>query len=420
MPTKFARSIFSYLLLTVTSLMTTPAPGMDSFALTSRYFDFEGYKTHYVEAGAGQKMVFLHNGGTSHRIWEHQLKHFAERYHVFALDNLGFGESEKPDIDYPLDLHIRQLAAFLDHIDGHNIVLVGHCMGGAMALNYTAANPERIEKLILCNIYTEQTLLAGVLAPQYRKFSTDPKALAERIVEDKATKGRNAYSDDPMSNVALTRVIARADSFGISDSIALPDGMPPTMLIWGEQNPVVPISAGKALNERLQFDVFEPLPMCKHMAMLEEPELFIQKMEQFLISEEERGALLAVDEYFNAFNARDPERFAKSLHYPHMRVAGNGAPTLWHVWEDFAARTDFNAIATKGNWERTNLDWKRAIQTGKDKVHVMVGYTRYNPQKQPILSEESLYVVTRRDGRWAIQMRSSFLEEGMATARNDQ
>lgn len=129
--------------------------------------------------------------------------------------------------------------------------------------------------------------------------------------------------------------------------------------------------------------------------------------------EAESAALAAVDEYFAAFNARDPERFAKALHYPHMRIDGNGVPAIWTSWQEYAAAVDFDEIARRGNWARTNLDWKRVVQAGSAKVHVLVGYTRYNPQNEPILSQESLYVVTLHDGRWAIQMRSSFLEEGL-------
>lgn len=125
------------------------------------------------------------------------------------------------------------------------------------------------------------------------------------------------------------------------------------------------------------------------------------------------GALAAVDEYFASFNARDPARFARSLHYPHMRIDGRAKTSLWQRWEDYAAQVDFSTIAARGNWHHTQLDSAEVIQAGQDKVHVLVRYTRFDPDNQPILSEESLYVVTLVDNRWAIQMRSSFLEQAM-------
>jgi pimeloyl-ACP methyl ester carboxylesterase len=85
-----------------------------------------------------------------------------------------------------------------------------------------------------------------------------------------------------MAQVALARVIARADTYGMSDRLKLPRNMPPLLLLWGEQNPVLTCEAGKALRDRLQPQAFVPLPHCKHMAMLEDPEAFNQAMESFL------------------------------------------------------------------------------------------------------------------------------------------
>lgn len=247
-----------------------------------KYFDYQGYKVFYVEAGKGEPMIFLHNGGTSHRIWANQLRHFSRKYHVYAMDNLGFGQSDKPDIDYPLELHINQLKAFIEHLGIDKVILVGHCMGGAMALNYTARYPEKVKKLILLNVYTEQTLLSGILAEKYRALSSDSAALKQAVEEAKKAPPKNTHSNDPMAQVALTRVIARADTYGMSDRLKLPTNMPPILLLWGEQNPVLKCEAGKALRDRLRPQTFLALPNCKHMAMLEDPESFNQAMESFL------------------------------------------------------------------------------------------------------------------------------------------
>ena len=126
------------------------------------------------------------------------------------------------------------------------------------------------------------------------------------------------------------------------------------------------------------------------------------------------AALAAVDEYFAAFNARDPQRFAQSLHYPHVRIDGLGQPRVWERWEDYAAVVDFAVIVRRDRWHRTVLDWKRVLQRGESKVHVAVGFTRRDAAGEPLVSEESLYVVTCRGGRWGIQMRSSFLEQPVA------
>lgn len=241
-----------------------------------KYFTYRGHKVYYVEAGQGEPMIFLHNGGTSHKIWDAQVKHFSAKYRVYALDHLGFGKSDKPDIDYPLELHIGQLEAFVKHIGAPRVILVGHCMGGAMSVNFTARHPEKVGKLILSNVYTEQTLLAGMLAEKYKKYAADPHNLQAAVAEIE----KNAAAD--RSAVTLERVIARADTYALTDRLKLPKNMPPMLLIWGEKNPVLPLAAGEALRAKLQPQKFAPIAQCGHMVMQQNPAAFIAAMEEFL------------------------------------------------------------------------------------------------------------------------------------------
>ena len=125
---------------------------------------------------------------------------------------------------------------------------------------------------------------------------------------------------------------------------------------------------------------------------------------------QEAAALQAVDAYIAAFNARDAERFAAALHYPHMRVDGLGRPAYWPDAAAYLREIEFDS-ATRTGWAYSRYDWKRVVQAGPRKVHVLVSFTRYNQADQPLHTQESLYVVTEQGGRWAIQVRSSFLEQ---------
>ncbi len=128
---------------------------------------------------------------------------------------------------------------------------------------------------------------------------------------------------------------------------------------------------------------------------------------------QEASALVAVDEYLDAFNARDAKRFAAALHYPHMRVDGLGRPAFWPTLDDYLKVVEFESAMRTG-WVYSRYDWKRVVQSGKHKVHVMVSFTRYGADDKPLHTQESLYVVTEHDGRWAIQVRSSYLEQVQA------
>lgn len=253
-------------------------------------FEYRGYQCFYVEGGEGPPMVFLHNGGTSHGIWDKQLAHFAQRYHVYGPDLLGFGKSDKPDIDYPLEVHLGQLEAFVKHIGAKKLTLVGHCMGGAACLNFTVRHPEMVDKLVLCNVYTAKTLEAGSLADLHKQLTSSPQVLAaacEKVSHEPCYYP--AYNSDSQTNVTLMKVIARADTYGVSDDIKLPAGMPPVLMVWGAENPILPLSAGQAFRDRLHPDQFIELAGCQHLAMVDNPELFIDTMEQFLKSSDSKA-----------------------------------------------------------------------------------------------------------------------------------
>jgi hypothetical protein len=112
-----------------------------------------------------------------------------------------------------------------------------------------------------------------------------------------------------------------------------------------------------------------------------------------------------LDRFMAALNARDQETLLATMHFPHYRLAG----VAMRVWEqpDASYFAGFLARAGEG-WHHTDWEFRRVIVAGPEKVHFDVQFTRYRADNSPIGSFRSLYVVTRRDGKWAIQLRSSF------------
>ena len=122
----------------------------------------------------------------------------------------------------------------------------------------------------------------------------------------------------------------------------------------------------------------------------------------------EGPALEAVHRYFKGINAQDPAVYEDSLHYPHTRHAGGG---IRH-WEKPPPRgQDFLATLRQATpaWHRSTLEEATVVQSSPDKVHFVVRFTRYDKAGKALETHHSLYVVTRRDGHWGIQIRSSFV-----------
>lgn len=119
------------------------------------------------------------------------------------------------------------------------------------------------------------------------------------------------------------------------------------------------------------------------------------------------AAMASLDDYMNAFNARDPKAWAATLNYPHVRIASESV-RVWETEADFAGYMDFNAFAQRFGWDRSAWDTREVVQAGPDKVHIAVTFSRYNAANEKIATFDSLYIMTKQDGAWGTQARSSF------------
>lgn len=115
-------------------------------------------------------------------------------------------------------------------------------------------------------------------------------------------------------------------------------------------------------------------------------------------------AKAALDRHMSALNAGDATGLAASLHFPHFRLTGGGMK----VWEHSGSYlADFHARAGEG-WHHSAWAFVVPIAAGPDKVHLDVQFTRYRENGSSMGSFRSLWVVTRLNGVWATQLRSSY------------
>jgi pimeloyl-ACP methyl ester carboxylesterase len=120
-------------------------------------------------------MLFLHNAGNDHHIWEHQIRYFSQKYRVVAVDSLGYGRSDNPKLDYSLPLYTEMVSTIMDALGLAPVTIVATCTGAAMALNYALANPQKVKRLFLFHIATENSVVGGNLQA-YREDGVRPAA----------------------------------------------------------------------------------------------------------------------------------------------------------------------------------------------------------------------------------------------------
>jgi len=129
------------------------AEAVSSEEAEEKVVDVEGVAIHCLIAGPADapRVVFVHGLGGSYETWSLNLPGFAEQFRICALDLAGAGSSDKPAMDYSVPSLADFLARFLDALDGEwqRVSLVGHSLGGAIALAFASRYPERVERLVL-------------------------------------------------------------------------------------------------------------------------------------------------------------------------------------------------------------------------------------------------------------------------------
>jgi len=125
------------------------------------------------------------------------------------------------------------------------------------------------------------------------------------------------------------------------------------------------------------------------------------------VREAESQALDVMYAFMRAFNGRDVPNFARTLTFPHVRVASGGV-TVFPDRQSFIDATDLEAFAKRFNWSHSRWDSISTVQADAEKVHFAVQFTRFNPQGEAYASFNSLYILQRTESGWGIRARSSF------------
>lgn len=151
-------------------------------ATTERGFvEINGAPLYYEVAGEGHPLVLVHAGVADSRMWDEQFTVFAQQYRVVRYDWRGYGKSAVPAV--PVALH-EELAELLTHLGIERTHIVGISFGGRIALDFTLAHPEMVEKLVLVAAGGS----GGQPSPEQRAYNEAEDAALEAGDKDGATE----------------------------------------------------------------------------------------------------------------------------------------------------------------------------------------------------------------------------------------
>ena len=265
----------------------------------TEYLELEGTWVRYNVIGGGPPVLLVHGWLSSSRIWEQLAGRLAQRFTVYTLDLSGFGESDKPLSGYGMRNGSRLLYAFCAHFGLTRTNVVGHDLGGNMAVKLAADHPDVVGRLVLVAtpadenqidlptslwlatlpvlgpiFYTLGRLARPVRGLWMRPFVADPQDLTEEVVED---AGRSTPAA-----AGKTLAVARREISGGRLARQTAVIKIPLLLIAGEEDQIVdPQAVGVWAGSMDQAEICL-LDECGHLPMIERTAEFNAQILAFL------------------------------------------------------------------------------------------------------------------------------------------
>lgn len=250
-----------------------------------------GIRMHYAEQGhpAGRPLVLLHGLSDSWFSYSRVLPALATSYHVYALDQRGHGDSDRPAGGYAMSSMAADVVAFLDAVGLPRATVVGHSMGSIVAIETVLAAPERLDALVLIGANTSWD------APEIVGFQQIVEALEDPIAAEFVREFQASTAFEPLPDAFMGRVVAEslklparvwrgalAGTIGADYAGRLGAIQAPTLVIGGEEDAYSSVASQRTLAARIPNAELKLYPQLGHCPHWEQPEAFVRDLEGFL------------------------------------------------------------------------------------------------------------------------------------------
>ena len=257
-----------------------------------------GFKLHYLEAGRGAPVVLLHGLGGDGSRWGPNIEPLAKDFHVFALDQIGFGDSDKPLANYHTGMLAEFLAGFLKAAGVPKASLVGNSMGAGVAL-YTAVHyPEMVDRIVLADgggyrqaagapqvpptaeALHRRQIQNSVTRDETREFFRilfhDKSLVTEKMVDEQLTlRLRAAFT--------ITKMQEGGERGSLSEQ-EVRSVKAPTLVLWGRYDELANPAGADRLEQTIPGARKVIIDNCGHMPQLERADEFNRIVRDFLLA----------------------------------------------------------------------------------------------------------------------------------------
>jgi pimeloyl-ACP methyl ester carboxylesterase len=272
-----------------------------------------GRRVVYRVAGAGPPVVLIHGMLNSSSHWRSVALELASEHLVIAPDLIGHGDSAAPRGDYSLGAHAASIRDLLAAIGVDRASVVGHSLGGGVAMQFFYQFPQRVERLVLISsgglgrevspmlrtaaLPGVSALLSATIRPRLiSALSAGGTRMRERGIETGVYLQAIARALRPLESPGARQAflhtlrsvidihgqrVSATDRLGLLANV-------PTMIIWGERDRTIPLEHGRLAHAAIAGSAFATVPRAAHFPHLEEPEELARLLGGFLRTSEPR------------------------------------------------------------------------------------------------------------------------------------
>ena len=256
------------------------------------------FRLHYIEAGQGPPVVLLHGLGGDGSRWGPNIGPLAKDFHVFALDQIGFGQSDKPLANYHTGMLAEFLAGFLKAVGVPKASLVGNSMGAGVALYMAVHYPEMVDKIVLADGGGYRSENAGP-RPAPTAAELHRRAIQNSVTREETREffrimfhNKSLVTDQmvdaqlPMrlrSAFTITKIQESGEKGLGSLSEAEVRGVKaPTLILWGKYDELANPAGADRLEKAIPGSKKIMIDDCGHMPQLEKSDEFNRLVREFL------------------------------------------------------------------------------------------------------------------------------------------
>lgn len=260
--------------------------------MREEYIHVEGNKIRYLESGNSTDiLVLIHGLGASAERWEYVIPLFTENFRVIVPDLIGFGYSDKPMVDYTPEFFADFLKKFLKTLSIKKPVLIGSSLGGQVIAEFTANNNELVKKVVLVSPsgimkHSTPALDAYIMAALYpnedgAKTAFEMMAGSKKI-DPKIIKSFVERMQLPNAKMAFMSTLLGLKNSAVTNKLS--SISVPTLIIWGEKDPVIPINYADDFVTSIKDCRFYRMDACGHTPYVDDPKSFAKIVIDFIKS----------------------------------------------------------------------------------------------------------------------------------------